>query len=460
MPNSLLALLIFVISVVLTIVFILKKPQINIILKTRTFHVDTFFIGPLIGFLIIILVNVLSFQQLIQGILGQGTLNPIGILILFLSMVLISIFLDTTGFFELCARLALKFAGRSGVRLFLLFYAIISFLTVFTSNDIIILTFTPFIYYYSKAAKIDPKPYLIAEFFAANTWSMSLYIGNPTNILLASAFSMKFDTYLSWMALPTLAAGMVGLLLLYFVFKKEINKPVAYDDQVKPLDAIQDKLGAIIGLVSLGTCIILLILAPYLEIEMWIVALFCALSLTVTIFTRDLILFLLNKNEQGRIHFRLKKSFSKMPWAIIPFVLSLFVLVEALKVSGITQNIGSYLRLWSSNSSTIYTFLFGYLSAISANLLNNIPMSVAFVPIITEASLSGAEPALFATIIGSNLGANLTPLGALAGIMWMSILKNKGYDFNFWHFLKYGLIITPLTIFSCLGVLSIEFLLL
>lgn len=57
----------------------------------------------------------------------------------------------------------------------------VAILTIFTSNDIVILTFTPFICYFSKNAKINPIPYLVAE-FAATTYSMMLIIGNPTNI--------------------------------------------------------------------------------------------------------------------------------------------------------------------------------------------------------------------------------------------------------------------------------------
>jgi arsenical pump membrane protein len=76
------------------------------------------------------------------------------------------------------------------------------------------LTFTPFIYYFTKHAKIDPVPYLIGEFFAANTWSIMLYIGNSTNIVLATVFQIDFLEYFKWMFLPTIAAGLVNLMLL------------------------------------------------------------------------------------------------------------------------------------------------------------------------------------------------------------------------------------------------------
>ncbi|MGF3585413.1 MAG: SLC13 family permease, partial [Thermoplasmatota archaeon] len=114
---------------------------------------------------------------------------------------------------------------------FFLFILLYLYLTIFTSNDIIILTFTPFIYYFTKNAGIDPKLYLIAEFFAANTWSMMLYIGNPTNILLAAAFDLRFDEYFKWMFLPAIVAGLVNMILLYLVcdILSAINGGASYD---------------------------------------------------------------------------------------------------------------------------------------------------------------------------------------------------------------------------------------
>jgi arsenical pump membrane protein len=50
--------------------------------------------------------------------------------------------------------------------------------------------------------------------------------------------------------------------------------------------------------------------------------------------------------------------------------------------------------------------------------------------------------ATYAVIAASNLGAIFTPVGALAGIMWMSILKKHGHPITFVQFMKYGLIIS------------------
>ena len=45
---------------------------------------------------------------------------------------------------------------------------------------------------------------------------------------------------------------------------------------------------------------------------------------------------------------------------------------------------------------------------------------------------------VYATVIGSNLGAFLTPIGALAGIMWCNLLKRNGIKVSFGRFMKYG----------------------
>lgn len=51
--------------------------------------------------------------------------------------------------------------GR-GRTLFVSYYLLSAFMTTFTSNDVAIVTLTPIIIYFSKAAKLDPLPFLMA----------------------------------------------------------------------------------------------------------------------------------------------------------------------------------------------------------------------------------------------------------------------------------------------------------
>jgi arsenical pump membrane protein len=449
--------LIFLISSLVTIYLILRRRYLFIRLGIRKIKIDTYFLGALLGPILIVIFGILNSSQILGGLEGAGGLNPFGILVLFLSMVFMSIFLDITGFFEYCARIALKYASGDGRRLYFSVYFVVSILTIFTSNDIIILTFTPFIYYFSKNAGIDPKPYLIAEFFAANTWSMMLYIGNPTNIVLAAAFHIRFDEYFRWMLLPSLVAGLLNMMLLYLIFRKSINHPLKHMIPINPREAITDKTSTILGLVILGTCIVCLAIAPYFGIELWIISLGFALALLVILLLRDLFVAIV-KEPIDKKHFTVGPTLKKIPISIIPFILSFFIMVEALRIYGITKEIGIFFNNLSGVSTTATTFIYGISSALTANVINNIPMTVAYVPIAAAVSQANLLPAVLATTVGSNLGANITPIGALAGIMWMNILHEKEVKLTFKEFIKYGLLVTPLTLLACLSVLAAEFL--
>ena len=101
--------------------------------------------------------------------------------------------------------------------------------------------------------------------------------------------------------------------------------------------------------------------------------------------------------------------------------------MEALKVYGTITGIGCLFRTICDTSPIVYAFVYGITSAITANILNNIPMTVAFVPLIQNATKEGLPAAILASTVGSNLGDNLTAIGSLAGIMWMRILRSKDF---------------------------------
>ncbi len=445
--------LIFVLSCLATIGLTLHRPYLYIRTRRRELRLETYFLGALLGPLLILAAGLLTGPEIVQGLNGTEELRPFGILALFVSMVFMSIFLDITGFFEACARYALAKAKTDGTKLFFAVYIAVSLLTVFTSNDIVILTFTPFVYYFAKHAGVNPKPYLIAEFFAANTWSMALYIGNPTNILVASAFRFTFVEYSKWMALPTVAAGLANLGLLYLIFRKEIGKRIAAVT-LDPREAITDKLGALLGLFVLGGCVVALAIAPYLGIPMWKISVAFALALLAILLARESYARVLRKRLQNGSN--VAETLRRLPWPIVPFVLSLFVTVYALDRYGVTGLFGKHLYALSFGSSALLVLLFGVSSALSANLLNNIPMTLAFATALRAVPEAGVLPAALATAVGSNLGANLTPIGALAGIMWMTILTGKNFRITFKEFVKYGVLVTPASLLLTLAVLALE----
>lgn len=98
-----------------------------------------------------------------------------------------AITLDITGILRAAAFWVSNQGGHNGWRLYLYFYIMLTLLSILLGNDPVILSGTAFLVYYTQVAKLDPWAWVMAEFAAANTASMVLFVGNPTNVCLSLA---------------------------------------------------------------------------------------------------------------------------------------------------------------------------------------------------------------------------------------------------------------------------------
>ena len=269
-------------SVTLSILFF---PKIRI----GKIHLSTYWIISLIGAVILLATSLAPIKEVFNQLTSNTSINPLKIIVLFFSMTVLSIFLDEVGLFKYLANVAAKKAKNNQYVLFTIFYLLTATLTIFTSNDIVILTFTPFICFFCKNSKINPIPYLVAEFSAANTWSLMLIIGNPTNIYLATC------------------AGIIEYGVLFLIFNRKLRVPLTI---VEEECHIENKPALIIGLAHLITCLIFLIISSYIHVEMWIISLSCATSL----FLINIIICLITKKNWGYV----KEPIKKLPYPLIP----------------------------------------------------------------------------------------------------------------------------------------------
>ena len=427
-----LAIVIAAITCLAMIMAVLFFPKI----KIGKISVASYWVITLTGAAALLISQTVGISSVGASLIADDAINPLKILVLFISMTILSIFLDEFGFFRYLANCALKRAGKSQLKLFLLLYITVSILTVFTSNDIIILSFTPFVCYFAKNAHISPLPYLAAEFVAANTWSMALIIGNPTNIYLVTAAGGDFVSYMKVMLLPTLAAGAVACVCLFIMFRKKLSAPIeASPEEI----VIEDKLLLTVGIAHLAICTLVLAFGSYFGVEMWLVSLISVVSL----FIWNIVISIVRRKKPSSLTACLKRA----PWELIPFVISMFVIVEALRVTGVTNEIYNLL----GDSQPVWKY--GISSFLASNLINNIPMSVLFSSILSNSSANASS--VYATVIGSNLGACLTPIGALAGIMWSSILRDQKLKFGYGDFLKIGVAVAIPALVAALGVLAL-----
>ncbi len=414
-------LIISITTFVLVILSILLFPKITI----KDFSISTYWIIALLGAIILLATSLAPINEVFSQLTSNNSINPLKILVLFFSMTLLSIFLDEFGLFKYLASYASKRSSGSQIRLFFLLYLLTSLLTIFTSNDVVILTLTPFICFFCKRSRINPIPYLVMEFAAANTWSLMFVIGNPTNIYLATSAGINFISYFKVMAVPTICAGIIELLILYLIFRKRLSNPIIICEEEYQ---IENKTVLIVGLIHLIICLIFLVITSYIDIEMYLISAICAGSLLI--FT--IIYCLFNKQYWRYVLSTLKR----LPYPLIPFFLSMTIIVVGMNYQGITSEISSLLG--NTNSLWVY----GYSSFMSSNLINNIPMSILYSNLISNLTNQAFIDATYASIIGSNIGAFLTPIGALAGIMFTGLVNEHGIRYTFIDFVKYGVIIS------------------
>ncbi len=421
--------IIFILTCLIMVLSVLFFPKIKIFNR----KIDSYWVVTLLGAILCVIFSSVNVKTIVDLLLVDSEINPVKILVLFISMTVLSIFLDELGFFGYLANVTLKRAKTSQTKLFIYLYLAVSILTVFTSNDVIILSFTPFICYFCKNAKISPIPYLTAEFVAANTLSMMLIIGNPTNIYLATNYGFDFIEYFKVMLVPTLLSGTTAFFVLFLLFKKSLSQKIEGEASYI---LIADKVSLIVGLAHLLVCTVLLAISSYIGLEMWIVSLSAVISLFIFSTVYSLI--------RGYKPYVVKNCLIRAPYQLIPFVLSMFIMIIIIEKEGVTSFIA---KLIGSDFSILK---YGIASFLSANLINNIPMSALFSSVISSASAEITTGAVFASIIGSNIGAFLTPIGALAGIMWNNILHNHNVKYSYLDFVKTGFIVSVPTLLVAL----------
>ena len=421
-----------------TLVLMILAIALDWKIKIKKVSFALYWVFCLVGAIICLCCGFAGEKPFTNIFLNDANINPLKILVIFISCTSISVLLDKIGFFAYIAAVILSKNKSSQTKLFFAFSAIIAVLTIFTSNDILILTFTPFICYFSKNAKINPIPYIISEFVCANVWSMFFFIDNPTNIYLCTTFGITFLEYAAVMAIPTAVCGVFATFLVYFIFRKQLKEKINIDDVeiVKP-----DKQLLTIGIIGLSIMVLLMAVSNYIpNVELWYIPLVCAGATYIAI-----IICLLAKKEKFSI---IWKSLAGLPYALIPFLLSMSVFIVTLNNAGLIPEFAKFL---SGN----HMMVTGAISFGLGNLLNNIPMTMMFTTTLHEFSFINATGEItnptfyqyaYAVVASSNVCALLTPIGSLAGIMFMKILKQNEVKFSFKQFVGYGSIISIPTI--------------
>lgn len=200
--------------------------------------------APLIADLFLLAILAIGRQEVSAGTIGADNINPLDIMIFFITLAYIAISIDASGLIRYLAFKVLQWGGDVGHRLFFFLYSFFFLLGSFIGNDPIILSGTAFLAYMTRVSSniVHPRAWIYSQFAVANIASAVLVSSNPTNLVLAGAFHIKFIEYTASMIVPVVVTAIFLFpFLLYIVFANEALIPISIKIAELPEEARHKK---------------------------------------------------------------------------------------------------------------------------------------------------------------------------------------------------------------------------
>lgn len=330
------------------------------------------------------------------------------------------------GVFDWIADIAVRRAGSSASRLFVLIYATGVVVTALLSNDATAVVLTPAILAAVRRARVEPKPYLLACALIANAASFVFPISNPANLVVYGDHLPPLGSWVRIFILPSVASIAITYFCLRFLSRKTLASQI--QAATAPVTLSPSGRLAFYGLIFASA---VLLTASGFGVGLGIPT--CAAAVAS--------LLLVSFKDRGIY----KRAVVDVSWSILPLVAGLFILVEALNSAGLLRLVEGGLG-WLTHEPQLVAYLVSSGgTALLSNAMNNLPVALA-----AGSALRFTPQLAHAVLIGVNLGPNLSVTGSLATILWLIALRREDVEITPWQFLKIGLIVMPAALIASL----------
>jgi arsenical pump membrane protein len=347
-----------------------------------------------------------------------------------LGLMLVSTLADLAGVFDWLAVGVARLAGGSARRLLCGVFGLGVALTAILSNDATALILTPVVYALVTRLGLPARPYVYTCTFIADTASFLLPVSNPINILMLEAFPLGLAGFLRHLLPAALVAIGLNLAAFLWLFRADLRAGYEPGRVGLPAETVKR-----VGLFRYAAgCLVVLGLA-YLAAaaRQWPLSL-VALGGALALLAGATRCGCLDLGRLGR----------EVSWPIFGFVAGLFVLVRGAENVGLAEALGR-LIVALAGADQLRAALVGVVgAALGANLVNNVPAALVLIAALGRAPDPAVRDTLvYGTLVGADLGPNLTTVGSLATMLWLLLLRRRGLEVSSLEYFKIGALVTP-----------------
>jgi len=382
-------------------------------------------VAALLGGMAMILLGVLPQSQAFHSI-------DWNVIFLLAGMMAIANVLRETGLFQWIAVQAVRLGRGEPLRILIILSVVTALTSALLDNVTIVVLIAPVTLFVAASLRVSPLPFLIAAILASNIGGTATLVGDPPNILIGSAAGIDFVTFAANMAPISLAILVAFIIMARFLFRGELK---AKGDAAANLEALDTA-----GLITDVT-----LLRKSLVVVAGVVLGFLAhgalhLEPATIALTGATILMLWARSDPHDV-------LNDIEWTTLFFFFGLFITVEGIVSVGIIEAVAQAALRLTGGSLPLTSMLLLWLSAFASGIVDNIPYTATMIPVVK--SLGEAMPVMplwWSLALGACLGGNITLVGASANVVVASLAERSGHPISFLAFLRYGFIITMMSL--------------
>ena len=310
-------------------------------------------------------------------------------------------------------------------------------ISAFVENVATVLVMAPICLALSKKLKMDPTYFMVGLAVMANLQGTATLVGDPPSMIFSTFAHFGFNDFFFFEGKPSIfwivQVGMVaGALYFFFIFRSVKADDISMQKQklVSPVPSLL----LIAMIVGLAVCSFF---ASGVSLLSGLFVFFLGLV--------SLLWYRLSQKKSREEVWTLVKG---LDWETILFLVGIFVVVGAVENAGLLDLLASTMEGWIGSNVFLGFFLILIVSVIISGFVDNVPYIMVMLPVAARLAHSlslSPELYMFALLVGSCLGGNLTPFGASANVVAVGILKKHHVNMTFGKWLKIGIPFTLIT---------------